>query len=64
MKTFKEAKVKEIKSHEELDNLLAFQGDDLCIFAFSTAIDEELNRIIVGQYSNLAKEVLRNTKRM
>lgn len=53
-----------LQTREELDNLLAFMGDDLCIYVFSSAIDMGDNRWIIGQYSELAKEVRRNTKRM
>lgn len=63
-KTLKDSKVQILKSREELDNLLAFIGDDLCIFVFSSAMDEDLNRWVISQYADLAKEVRRNTKRM
>ena len=31
----------------QLDDLLAFEGDDICIFLYSSAIDDDMNRKIV-----------------
>ena len=47
-----------------LDDLLAFEGDDLCIIVFSSAVDDETNRYVVTQYADLAQEVRRNTKKL
>lgn len=48
----------------DLDDLLAFEGDDICIFIFSSAVDDDTNRWVIGQYADLASETRRNTKRM
>lgn len=60
----KEAKVTILKNSSDLDDLLAFEGDDICIFVFSSAIDDEVNRLVMEQYADVAIEVSRNTKRM
>ena len=49
---------------QSLDDMLAFEGDDICIFFYSTSIDDEINRFVIERYSDLTKEVKRNTKRM
>ena len=45
--TFEASSVKVLKKGSELDDLLAFEGDDICIYTFSTSIDDELNRMVV-----------------
>ena len=60
----KEGKITILRNSSDLDDLLAFEGDDICIFVFSSAIDDEVNRLVMEQYADLAKEVQRNTKRM
>ena len=60
----KSSKVEVLESSSQLDDLLAFEGDDLCIFMFSTSISDNLNKLVVEQFTDLATEVRRNTKRM
>ena len=43
---------------------VAFAGDDICIFVFSTEVDDDVNRQYMSLYSDLAKEVRRNTKKI
>ena len=56
--------IKILKEKTSLDDLLAFEGDDLCIIVFSSAVDDETNRYVVTQYADLAQEVRRNTKKL
>ena len=37
--------------------MLAFAGDDICILAFSTAIDDNDNRFVIEKWTDLATEV-------
>ncbi len=60
----KKASITVFESQKELDDLLAFEGDDICIFFYSSGIDDEINRLVVERYSDLTGEVRRNTKRM
>lgn len=61
--TFKENKVTVLEDRSQLDDLLAFEGDDICIFTFSTSVDDNLNRLVIELFATLAVEVRKNTKR-
>ena len=63
-KTLKKAGVNVLEQKQSLDDMLAFEGDDICIFFYSTSIDDEVNRFVIERYSDLTTEVKRNTKRM
>lgn len=60
----RKASITVFESQKELDDLLAFEGDDICIFFYSSGIDDEINRLVIERYSDLSSEVRRNTKRM
>lgn len=62
--TFKAGKVTVLEERSQLDDMLSFEGDDICIFTFSTTIDDDLNRMVIDMFANLAAEVRKNTKRL
>ena len=63
-KKLKKANVPLLASAEALDDMLAFEGDDICVYVYSSAIDDDMNRKIVELFSDLAVEVRRNTKKL
>lgn len=62
--TFQEGGVRILEKATDLDDLLAFEGEDICIFVFSTEVDDDVNRQFIDLYAQLAKEVRRNTKKL
>ena len=41
----------------DLEDLLAFKGNDICIFVFSTAIDDNSIQEVINKFADLAKLV-------
>lgn len=52
-----DAKVQVLTQREELENLLAFQGDDICMFVYSTAVKDVNVQMIIRIYADLARLV-------
>ena len=63
-KTLKEGSVQIIDDRKQLEDMLAYEGDDICVFMISSGVDEDMNRRIIEQYSTMSKEVKRNAKRI